>query len=547
MGDAMAPVPDLVPSGPRFSVVTPVYDPPEHVLHEMIASVTGQTSTDWELVLVDDGSGPATAAALDRAAADPRIRVHHRRENGGIVAASNDAVDRAVGEFIVFVDHDDALHPNALAHVDAVLREAPDADLVYTDEDLLLEDPRAYRWPFHKPDWSPERLRSHNYLTHLTVARADLVREVGGFREGFDGSQDHDLVLRLSERARQVLHVPAVLYHWRVSDGSVAGGGTAKQYAYDAGRRAVQEHCDRIGWRATVSHGAAPGLYRIDREIEGDPLTSVIVPTRGSTGRVWGVERAFVVDAVASVAASTSRRVEFVVVADDGTPDETLDAVERAAGDRPVRIVHFDRPFHFSEKVNLGAVHAAGELLLFLNDDVEVISDEFLDPMIPYALDHDVGAVGAKMYFADGRIQHAGHVYNHNPRHAMFGHPGDAPGVGHLLHVVRECSGVTAACLLTRAEVFHEVGGFSPLFPSSFNDVDFCLKLGRAGYRRIWTPHTELYHFESATRSLSGIDRATMDEDARLRRRWRTELVNDPYYNVNLAPDRDDWVERGLR
>ncbi len=553
--------------GRRFSILTPVYDPPPRVLAEMVASVRAQTFDNWELILVDDGSADFIAHQLDGfAAEDSRITVVHRAENGGIVAASNDALDTATGEFVVLVDHDDVLDARALELVDRAVTEHPDLDYCYSDEDLLVErtvpdgaptpsgwsvneptPPHQFVHPFYKPDWSPDRLRSQNYCSHLSVLRTSLVREVGGFRSGLDGSQDHDLVLRVSERARRIVHVPAVLYHWRVSATSVAGDRQAKPDAYEAGRRAVQEHCDRLGLQATVSLGSAPGLYRVDREVTGDPLTSVVIPTRGWRGRVWGVERTYVVDAVASVVARTSRRIEFVLVVDHDTPPEAVAAATRAAGDVPVEVVEYDRPFNFSDKVNLGAVHAAGDLLLVLNDDVEVITDEFLDAMLPLALDADVGAVGAKMYFADGRLQHAGHVYNHNPRHAMFGWRGDERGVGELLHVVRECSGVTAACLLTRAEVFAEVGGFSPLLSNSFNDVDFCLKLGEAGYRRIWTPFAELYHFESASRGAASIDRATMAEDDVLRRRWRPQLERDPYYNPNLAPDRDDWVERGLR
>jgi O-antigen biosynthesis protein len=532
---------------PRFSIVTPVHDPPAHVLSDMIDSVRAQTFADWELLLVDDGSHPALARLLDDLAADePRIRVRHRPANGGIVAASNDALSMAMGEFLVLVDHDDTIDPRALELVDRAALDQPELDYCYSDEDLLVDD-GGYTHPFYKPDWSPERLRSQNYCSHLSVFRTSLVVDLGGFREGFDGSQDHDLVLRVTERARQIVHIPEVLYHWRVSSTSVAGDRAAKPYAYEAGRRAVQEHCDRVGIRADVTMGTSPGTYVVTRHVSGDPLVSVIIPTKGSAGRVWGVERTFVVDAVRSVSEHTSRAVEFVVVVDHDTPASVPDAVRRAAGGRPVRLVPFDRRFNFSDKINLGSIHAAGDLLLLLNDDVEVITDEFLEPMIALAQEPDVGAVGCKMFFADGRLQHGGHVYNHNPRHAMFGWRGDARGVGDLLYVTRECVGITAACLLTRAEVFAEVGGLSPLFPSSFNDVDFSLKLDRRGYRRIWTPHTEMFHFESATRSLAHSDRATMDEDATLRRRWGRELHADRYYNPNLAPDRDDWVERGLR
>jgi glycosyltransferase involved in cell wall biosynthesis len=529
-------------AGPRFSVLTPVYNPSPKVLREMIASVIAQDFTDWELILIDDGSVTEIAAICDEAARqDSRVRVAHRPATGGIVAASNDALAMATGEFCVLVDHDDLLEPDALAQVFAAAQMYPDMDYCYSDEDLWSPNGHPYQ-PFTKPAWSPERLRSQNYCSHLSVLRRELMLTVGGFRDEFEGSQDHDLILRVTEQARRVVHIPEVLYHWRVGAQSVAAGhNEAKQYAFEAGRAAVADHCARIGWDATVKMTADQGVYRIRRAVP-DVLTSIIIPTRGLSSVVWGVERVHLIEAIASVVAHTTRRIEFVIVADSVTSDVVLSAARRAAHPYPIRIIPFEGPFNFSAKVNLGALYASGELLLLLNDDVDVITEEFLDPMIPYALDADVGAVGAKLLFADGRLQHGGQVYNHNPRHAYWGWPGDTEGLGMMMRVTRECGGVTAACLLTRAEVFHEMGGFCADLPSNFNDVDFNLKLAAAHYRRIWTPHTELYHFESVSRALAAVDKATTRDDAFLRGRWGQRLVNDPYYHPHLAPDRDDWV-----
>lgn len=528
---------------PRFSIITPVYDPPADILRATIDSVRSQTFADWELILVDDCS-PSTHVRkiLRDACKDRRISVIERAANGGIVAASNDGLERATGEFIALLDHDDTLHPAALEVVDHYAREHPEMDYCYSDEDHLTPDGR-YVNAFYKPDWSPERLRSQNYCCHLSVFRSSLLDEIGGFRAGFEGSQDYDLILRATERARKVVHIPMVLYHWRQLPTSVAGDPNAKPYAYDAGRRAIQAHCDRVGIAATVEEQTTLGTYRVRRHVLGDPLVSVIIPTCGSVGRPWGVERCYAVAAIESVKRHTSRRIEFVMVVDDHTPGHWVDAMQRAAGDTPMRIVWYDRPFNFSEKVNLGAVHAAGDLLLLLNDDIEVITDEFLDPMIPLALEPDVGAVGAKLYFGDGRLQHAGHVYNGDPYHAMFRWSGDELGPSGLLILQRECVGVTAACLLVRPDVFEKVGGFCTWFAGSFNDVDFNLKLDALGYRRVWTPHTELYHFESATRDPT----VTEEDHNMIRSRWAEQLQNDRYYNPNLAPFRDDWVERGLR
>ena len=529
---------------PRFSIITPVYDPPAAVLAETLASVRAQTFTDWELVLVDDASpAPHVAPMLAEAASlDARVRVITRAQNGGIVKASNDGLAAATGEFIALLDHDDLLERRALEVVDVYIRDNPEMDYAYSDEDHLTPEGR-YVNPFYKPDWSPERLRSQNYCCHLSVFRHALLDEIGGFREGFEGSQDYDLILRATERARQIVHIPFVLYHWREIPTSVAADPDAKPYAWDAGRRAVQAHCDRVGIAATVEESEPKGTLRVRRHIAGDPLISVIIPTCGSTGRPWGVERCYAVGAIESVKRHTTRNIEFVLVIDDWTPPRWIDAMQRAVGDTPAKIVMFDRPFNFSEKMNLGSVHASGDLLLLLNDDIEVITDEFLDPMIPLALEPDVGAVGSKLYFEDGRLQHGGHVYNGDPYHIFFRRGGDEMGPLALLSVQRECIGVTAACMLIRPDVFAEVGGFCTWFAGNFNDVDLNLKLQTKGYRAVWTPFSELYHFESATRDPT----ITVEEHELIKMRWAERLHHDPYYNPNLAPRRDDWVERGLR
>jgi GT2 family glycosyltransferase len=322
----------------------------------------------------------------------------------------------------------------------------------------------------------------------------------------------------------------------------VASDRNAKPYAYEAGRRAVAEHLQRMGIDGEVEIGRRLGTYRVRRRVP-DVLTSVIIPTNGSRGRVWGTERTYVVDAVASVAARTSRPIEFVIVLDATAPARVRDAIQHAAGACPVTIIDYARPFNFSEKVNLGAVHADGQVLLILNDDTEVISDDFLDPLIPLALENGVGAVGCMLRFADGRVQHAGHVYNGSTRHIFYGRSSDEDVPGHLFDIQRECIGVSAACLAVSAEVFHTVGGFTPLLAGNYNDVDFCLKLRHLGLRNIWTPFTELYHFESATRR----PQASPEEWDVIIRRWGDQVANDPYSNPNLEPQRDDWVERGLR
>lgn len=529
---------------PRVSVLTTVHDPEADHLAACLASVRAQTFTDHEHVLVDDASTrPHVAEMLAAAAAvDPRVRVVRREVNGGIVAASNDALAAATGELVALLDHDDELDPTALA----VMVDAIDGgfDVAYSDHDLIRPDGRRAT-PFYKPDFSPERLRAQNYITHFLMARRSSVDEVGGFRHGYDGAQDHDLVLRLTETGAPVAHVPFLLYHWRQSPASVTTSSDNKPWAFEAGVRAVQDHCDRIGIDAEVVLTEHEGCYRVVRRVRDRPLVSVVVPTRGSSGRVWGATRCFVVDAVRSILEhSTYRELEFVVVYDDATPDPVLHALRRLAGDALV-LVPYHRPFNYSEKTNLGVAAANGDLLLLLNDDTELIEPTSIEVLVGHLQTPGVAMAGAKLLFADGTLQHGGHVYNWVLAHACPGWSGDSPGPWPLrpLAVERECSGVTAAVALVHRAAFEEVGGFTTELPLNYNDVDFCLKLRAAGHRIVWSPWSVWYHFESRTRHSVVLE----EEYAFVNERWHHQINHDPYYNINLLPEQANWLERPLR
>jgi GT2 family glycosyltransferase len=527
-------------SGPLISVITPVYDTDPAHLAACIASVAAQTHRHWEHVFVDDGSSnPRVGEVLASAArSDARIRVFRHDHNRGIVAASTTALEQASGEYVAMLDHDDVLAPNALERLSSALRDHPQASFAYSDNDVLRRDGRLAD-PFFKPDFSPERLRNHNYVLHCVMAPLARVREVGGFRSGFDGAQDHDLLLRLSELGSPV-HVPEVLYHWREAPASVASDPSAKPYAYEAGLRAVQEHCDRVGIAASVAPGIADGVYRLRRTVPHDRRVSVIIPTRGTTAAVWGVDRVLVHEAMRSIVEhSTFANVEFVVVADSDTPDDVV-AGARVIGGDATQVVTVAGPFNFSAKVNAGARAASGDLLLFLNDDTELIEPGSIGEMAALAQQPDVAMVGAKLLYADGTMQHAGHVFPGLASHALLSYPGDHPGPYRMAIVERECSGVTAAAAMVRADLFRELGGFDEALPRNFNDVDLSFRMRAAGYRILWTPHAAWYHFESATR-----DPATGDaERDLLLSRWRERIEHDPYFNVNLAPHRTDWLER---
>ena len=487
---------------PRFSIVTPVYDPPVDVLKECIESVIAQDFQDWELIMVDDFSSNAAVPTViaQFAQQDPRITLIERDVNGHIVAASNDGVAAATGEFIALLDHDDLLAPEALSRVIRAIDRYDDVDYVYTDEDKVGADGATYG-AFRKPDWSPERLRGQMYTSHLSVLRTSLVREVGGFREGFEGSQDHDLVLRVTERARRIVHVPEVLYHWRAVEGSTAVDIEAKPYAETAGIRAVQEHLDRLGIDAIAGAGAEPGRYVVVRRLAPGVRVSVVIPTAGQSSLVRGVSRVLVVEAVRSLLERTAHEdVEVVVVHDTPTPAAVLAELRAVAGDRLV-LVPFDRPFNFSEKINVGVCHSTGDRLVFLNDDIEAISPGWLEQLVAPLDEDDVGLTGAKLYFSDQTVQHAGHAYYNAGYHHPFKFwTRDEVGPFGELAVNREVTGVTAACAGMRRDVFFEIGGFTETLPGNFNDVDLCYKVQAAGLRTVFVANSELHHYESQTR-----------------------------------------------
>jgi GT2 family glycosyltransferase len=535
-----------LPYQPRISIVVPVYNTDPQWLRACIESVRRQTYTNWELCLCDDASTtPATIQTLREYEArttehsSDRIRIHYSSVNGGISVASNAALDMATGDFVALLDHDDELTPDALGEVVAHLNAHRDADILYSDEDKLdLQGTRCDA--FFKPDWSPEHFLTCNYACHLVVVRRDLLTRVGGFRKGYEGAQDYDLLLRLMEQTRRIEHIPRVLYHWRKLPQSTASAGSAKPWALDAGRLAIEDYVKRNALDADVVPAGAPGLYRIKRHIHGQPLVSLIIPTAARLRTVDGKPVDMLANGIRSVVEKTDySNYEFIVVADeDDIPPSTARALEGTKH----QVLHFKRLglFNFSAKINAGVAASAGEQLLFFNDDLEVISPEWLSAMIEYSQQQEIGAVGAKLLYPDGRLQHIGMVLGVAgvAAHAFHQHPGVSPGYAGSAIMVRNYSAVTAACLMTRRAVFEEVGPFDERFPVDFNDVDYCLRVQRGGYRVVFTPWAQLYHHESASFGLRRHDLSVLEE---FRRRWADRIDRDPYYNPNLTRDFPDY------
>lgn len=522
-----------------FTVLVPLYrTQPDH-FRAMVASVLAQTEPSFELLLVDDGSADeGLTALLAEVAVDPRVRVVALQENVGISGASAAGLSAARGTFVALLDHDDVLEPRALEVVHDALVRFPEADVLYTDEDQLHDD-GVFQAAFRKPAFSPERLRGQNYVGHLSVIRRQLMLDVGGFRLGFEGSQDYDLVLRATERARAVVHIPEVLYHWRIHEASVSHR-EENAPVFDAAHRALAEHLERTGIDGQVEQVHAAGVYRIRRTLHDTPPVTVVIPTRGSRSVIHGAERVMVVEAVASLLAKTTYpNFDVLVVADTPTPAEVRQALVDLAPDR-VRVIDYPYPFNYADKINYGVVRARADLLLLLNDDTEILDGGWLDTMVGL-LAPDVGMVGAKLLYEDGTIQHLGlHVGLGDVQHIAEGEPADdvGPFAAHLLD--REVSGVTGACALLPRHVFEEVGGLSPAFPVNFNDVDLGFKILDAGYRIIATPHAVLHHFESRTRQR----RAVATEVAFLRGRWAHRLASDDFWREKV-PAR--WAHVTLR
>jgi O-antigen biosynthesis protein len=514
--------------GPLLSIVVPVYRPSLWYFQACVHSVISQTYESWELCLCDDGSGDPdlTKSMVDFAAADARIKPVSLERNGGISRATNRALEEASGEFVVLLDHDDVLDPEALAELAEVIVVGDDVDVIYSDEDKLDELDRPYM-PHFKPDWDPDLLLAYPYLGHVTAIRRELLNRIGGFRSDFDGSQDYDVMLRATELARNIVHIPKVLYHWRVVAGSAAGDTDAKPWAHQASRRVLEDTLVRRGMNGTVESGPFQGAYHVRTEIEGKPTVSVIIPFRD--------QAALTVTCLESLSKAPGYEISEVVLVDNGSSEpETRELRCRLERQPATRVMDYPGPFNWAAINNAAAATCDSDMLLFLNNDIEATSKGWLRALVELTQRRDVGAVGARLIYPDGKLQHAGVVIGLGgvASHLFIGMPKGQRGYFSWDRVVRGYSAVTAACMLVRRNVFEEMGGFDETFAVGFNDVDFCIRLGKAGYRVLYTPHAQLTHFESVSRGLSGF----YGDYQEFLRRWSEVLrEDDPYYNPNLS------------
>ncbi len=530
----------------KFSILVPLYNTPEKFLKDMIESVLCQTYGNWELCLADgsdDDHAYVGETCKKYAKKDQRIRYQKLKENLGISENTNACLELATGEYIGLFDHDDLLHPFALFEYMQAICDR-NADFLYSDETTFHDTPAdAYNQHF-KSDFAPDTLRSYNYICHFTVFSRKLLEKAGGlFRKEYDGSQDYDMILRLTEQAESIVHIPKVLYYWRAHKNSTSADVGNKPYIIDAAKAALSAHLERIGLRGTVEDSRIASSYRIQYEIEGNPLISIIIPNKD---HIEDLSKCL--DSIREK--STWQNWEVIVVENNSTDPATFEYYKDIEKDERIRVVKWEREFNYSAINNFGAQFAHGDIFLLLNNDIEVITSDWLEQMAMFAQRKDVGAVGAMLYYPDDTIQHAGvivglgGVAGHSHKNFQRG----TPGYAIRLTIAQNLSAVTGACLMVRRKVWEEVGGLDEKFAVAFNDVDLCMKIRAAGYLIVWTPYAELYHYESKSRGYEDTpekERRFEGEKGRFGSKWGQILVEgDPYYNPNLTLDREDFSPR---
>ena len=533
----------------KISVLVPLYNTPEKFLREMIDSVVTQTYKNWELCLADGSDDKHTDVGRicqEYIEKDSRIKYQKIEKNLGISGNTNVCFSMATGNFIGLFDHDDVMHPSLLFECVKTVCEK-DADYVYTDEATFTSPNLDDLIVLHfKPDYSPDNLRANNYICHFSMFDADLLKKTGLFRPEYDGSQDHDMILRLTEEAKHVCHIPKILYYWRSHPNSVAADIGAKTYAIDAAKRAVHDHMrDYYGIEVEVeSTRAFPTIFQIKYPINGEPLISIVIPNKD---HVEDLRRC-----ITSIEKkSTWKNYEIVVVENNSVEQSIRDYYKELESDPKVKIVTYEGGFNYSRINNVGVKETKGEYLLFLNNDTEVISPDWMEQLLMYAQRKDVGAVGAKLYYADNTIQHAGVVIglgaHRSAGHTHYKMPREHLGYMGRLCYAQDVTAVTGACLMVKKSIYEEVDGLDESFTISLNDVDLCLKIREKGYLNIFTPFAELYHYESKTRGMEEGEklRRYERECAHFRDKWKEQLdAGDPYYNPNFSLDYSDFTLR---
>ena len=520
---------------PVFSIVVPAYRTPVLFLEQMIESVRSQTYPCWELCIANASpEDEQMAEVLQRyVQRDQRIHVKNLDKNLGIAENTNEAFFMASGTFVGLLDHDDLLAPQALYRMMERLEEK-EIDVFYTDEDKVTTDLAEHFQPHFKPDFNLDLLRSNNYITHFFVARTELVRNVGGFRQEYDGAQDYDFIFRCVEQAGEICHIPEILYHWRTHKESTSDNPVSKMYAFEAGKRAIEGNLERCGVQAVVSHTKDLGFYQVEYPVQGSPLVSVLIPNKD--------QKESLKKCLNSVFEKTTySNYEIIIIENNSTESETFEYYRELQKRSNVKVITWKEGFNYSAINNFGEKEASGEYLLFLNNDVEVINPRWMEEMLGNCQRPEVGITGAKLYYPDDTIQHAGTIIGIGgiAGHAFLNMPRSRTGYFHKASIQMNLSAVTAACMMMKRSVFEQLGGFEEKLTVAFNDVDLCLRTVQAGYLVVYNPKVELYHYESKSRGSEDNEekvRRFQREIEFMRSRWITILKEgDPNYNKNLT------------
>lgn len=530
---------------PLISIVVPTFNTPQRFLRAMIESVRMQSYTNWELCIADGSTEDKVYAIANEYISAGFTNIIYRRltDNSGIAGNTNAGIEMAHGEWIGFLDHDDTLSPEALFQVVQVINTSENVDLIYSDEDKMDINGRKYFAPHFKPSFSIDLLRSNNYITHFLIVRRELQKKVGLIQDAYEGAQDYDFVLRCSEQARKIVHIPKILYHWRQHKNSTAAKPESKMYAYIAGKRALEAHLQRQGIKGNVVIRKELGFYDVHYDIVGEPLVSIIIPNKDNIDVLHRCLK--------SIDRSTYKNIEIIIVENNSQEDVTFkyyDGLNETNFKYPIKLVTWGGPFNYSSINNYGVTHAEGEYIVLLNNDIEIISRNWVEELLGNCQRPEVGVVGAKLYYPNDTIQHAGIVLGQGDGMTNGGVAGSMfvglqknssfKGYMHKSDLQLNYSAVTAACMMVKKSVFDKVEGLEEALTVAFNDVDFCIKVNQAGYLVVYNPHVEAYHYESLTRgqedSPEKADRFQKEGDF-MRKKWKGLLKSDPFYNPNLS------------
>lgn len=522
---------------PKISIVVPMYNTPEKYFKELLESITEQTYENWELCLADGSAEKANYLEDLIKPLGEKIKYKHLRKNKGISGNSNEALKLATGEYIALLDHDDIIPKFALYEIVKTINEKPDVDFIYTDEDKILEENKKRISPHFKQDFAIDTLRSYNYICHFSIFKKELMDKLGGFNSEFDGSQDYDLILRTTEQAKYIVHIPKILYNWRISSTSVASGAAAKPYAYEAAKRAILASIERHGIKgAKVEDSRIIGLYKVTYPVKDEPKISIIIPNKD--------HKKDLKRCIKSILKSTYKNYEIIIVENNSKEKNIFKYYKKLEKNPKIKIEKCEMAlFNYSKLNNFGASKAEGEYFVFLNNDTKIITTNWLETIISNCQRKEIGAIGAKLIYKNKRIQHAGVVLNltGTAGHVNWNEKENNPGYFGRIMIQQNVSAVTGALLGVSRKVFEEVHGFDETFPIAYNDVDFCLKIQDVGKLITYNPYIEAYHYESQSRGYEDTEekqKRLKKEENKLTKKWKKYFdVTDKYYSPNLRTD----------